>query len=75
VIATEPSRHLVNECSALAPAVLAVPMLRRSDLVGFLAVGKKTNREIYRLDEIHNLARAVHQAGGIATRTARAGQA
>ena len=38
-------------------------MLRRSELVGFLTVGKKTNREIYRRDEIDNLARTVHQAG------------
>ena len=54
--------HL-DKCSSLAPAVLSLPMLRRSELVGFLAFGRKISREIYRPDEIDNLARAVHQVG------------
>jgi len=48
---------------ALASAALALPMVRRSELVGLLAVGKKIAREIYRPDEIDNLARAVRQVG------------
>jgi hypothetical protein len=38
-------------------AVLAFPMLRRSELVGFLIVGPKFQRDPYRPDEIENLAR------------------
>ncbi len=48
---------------ALAPAALALPMVRRSELVGLLAVGTKIEREIYRPDEIDNLARAARQVG------------
>jgi len=48
---------------ALASAALALPMVRRSELVGFLAVGRKIEREVYRPDEIDNLARAVRQVG------------
>ncbi len=48
---------------ALEPAALALPMVRRSELVGFMAVGKKIEREIYRPDEIDNLARATRQVG------------
>ncbi len=47
----------------LASAALALPMVRRSELVGFLALGKKIEREIYRPDEIDNLARATRQVG------------
>jgi hypothetical protein len=46
---------------ALASATLAVPVIRRSELVGFLAVGEKGDRTLYRQDEIDNLVRAVHQ--------------
>jgi hypothetical protein len=53
--------HLTD--STLAPAVLALPMTRRSDLVGFLVVGKKTDRQVYRVDEIANLARTTQQVG------------
>ena len=53
----------LDKGSTLAPAVLAMPMLRRSELVGFLTVGEKINREIYRLDEIDILSRAVQQTG------------
>lgn len=48
---------------ALEPAALALPMVRRSELVGFLAVGRKVAREVFRPDEIDNLARAVRQVG------------
>ena len=46
---------------ALASAALALPMVRRSELVGLLAVGKKIEREVYRPDELDNLARATRQ--------------
>jgi len=42
-------------------AALALPVIRRSELVGFLAVGEKTDRTLYRPDEIENLVRTVHQ--------------
>lgn len=48
---------------ALAPAVLALQMFRRSELVGFLAVGEKTDREVFRLDEIEYLARTAREVG------------
>ena len=47
----------------LASAALALPMVRRSELVGLLAVGIKIAREVYRPDEIDNLARATRQVG------------
>jgi HPt (histidine-containing phosphotransfer) domain-containing protein len=40
---------------------LALPVVRRSELVGFLAVGEKTDRTLYRPDEIEDLVRTVHQ--------------
>lgn len=48
---------------ALASATFALPMVRRSELVGLLAVGAKIEREVYRPDEIENLARAARQVG------------
>jgi hypothetical protein len=47
----------------LASAALALPMVRRSELVGLVAVGNKIAREVYRPDEIDNLARATRQVG------------
>jgi hypothetical protein len=54
--------HLSDD-SALTPGVLALPMTRRSELIGFLVVGKKNDREVYRVDEIANLARMAQQVG------------
>jgi hypothetical protein len=54
--------HLTDHLG-LAPAVLALPMTRRSELIGFLVVGKKTDRQVYRVDEIANLARTAQQVG------------
>jgi hypothetical protein len=48
---------------ALASAAIALPMVRRSDLVGFLVIGQKIARDIYRPDEVENLARAARQVG------------
>jgi hypothetical protein len=48
---------------ALGSAALALPMVRRAELVGLLAVGRKIEREIYRPDEIDNLARTARQVG------------
>lgn len=42
-------------------AVLALPLVRRAELVGFLAVAAKTDHTLYRPDEIDNLVRTVHQ--------------
>jgi hypothetical protein len=42
-------------------AALALPVVRRAELVGFLAVAEKTDRTVFRPDEIENLLRAVHQ--------------
>jgi len=42
-------------------AALALPVVRRSELVGFLVVGEKTDRTVYRPDEIENLVRTVQQ--------------
>jgi hypothetical protein len=44
-----------------ALVALALPVVRRAELVGFLAVAAKTDRTSYRPDEIENLVRAVHQ--------------
>ena len=38
-------------------------MIRRSQLVGFLAVGKKVEPVAYRPDEIDNIARVTRQIG------------
>lgn len=46
---------------ALASAALAIPVVRRSELVGFLAVSEKTDRTLYRPDEIETLVRTVNQ--------------
>jgi hypothetical protein len=54
--------HLTDDLR-LAPAVLALPMTRRSELIGFLVVGKKIDRQVYRVDEIANLARTAQQVG------------
>jgi hypothetical protein len=45
----------------LASPALILPVVRRSELVGFVAVTEKTDRTLYRPDEIENLLRAVHQ--------------
>jgi hypothetical protein len=42
-------------------AALALPVVRRAELVGFLAVAEKTDRTVFRPDEIESLLRAVHQ--------------
>jgi hypothetical protein len=42
-------------------AALALPAVRRAELVGFLAVAEKTDRTVFRPDEIESLLRAVHQ--------------
>lgn len=41
--------------------VLSVPVIRRSELVGFLFVSEKKDKTLYRPDEIENVVRAVHQ--------------
>jgi hypothetical protein len=53
----------LSDEQGLAPAALAFPMTRRSELVGFLVVGRKTDRQVYRVDEIANLARTAQQVG------------
>ena len=42
-------------------AALALPVVRRAELVGFLAVSAKTDRTLYRPDEIETLVRTVQQ--------------
>ena len=44
----------------LASPALILPMVRRSELAGFLAVAEKTDRTVFRPDEIESLLRAVH---------------
>ncbi|HXZ69116.1 MAG TPA: GAF domain-containing protein [Alphaproteobacteria bacterium] len=44
-------------------AIMAFPILHRSDLIGALLVGDKRARQVYRPDEINNLARAANQVG------------
>jgi hypothetical protein len=44
-----------------AATTLAVPMVRRSELVGFLVVAQKADCTLYRPAEIDNLVRAIHQ--------------
>jgi hypothetical protein len=45
----------------LASPALILPVVRRSELVGFLAVAEKIDRTVFRPDEIESLLRAVHQ--------------
>jgi hypothetical protein len=45
----------------VALAALTLPVVRRSELVGFLAVAEKIDRTLYRPDEIESLVRVVHQ--------------
>jgi hypothetical protein len=42
-------------------AALALPVVRRAELVGFLAVSAKSDRTLYRPDEIETLVRTVQQ--------------
>jgi hypothetical protein len=42
-------------------AALALPVVRRAELVGFMAVSAKSDRTLYRPDEIENLVRTVQQ--------------
>ena len=44
----------------MASPALILPMVRRSELAGFLAVAEKTDRTVFRPDEIESLLRAVH---------------
>lgn len=44
-------------------AALALPMFRRSELVGFVILGEKAAQERYRPDEIENLRRTVREVG------------
>lgn len=44
-------------------AALALPMIHRNDLQGFVLVAKKPSLDVYRPDEIQVLARAVQQIG------------
>jgi hypothetical protein len=41
--------------------VLTVPVIRRSELVGFLVISEKNAKTLYRPDEVENVVRAVHQ--------------
>jgi hypothetical protein len=45
----------------LASPALILPAVRRSELVGFLAIAEKIDRTVFRPDEIESLLRAVHQ--------------
>jgi len=49
-------------------AALALPVVRRAELVGFLAVSAKTDRTLYRPDEIETLVRTVQQVSSDYTR-------
>jgi hypothetical protein len=39
------------------------PLARRGELVGFVRIGEKRNRDLYRPDQIERIARAVRQVG------------
>lgn len=43
--------------------VLALPVIRQTELVGFVVVGEKVDRTLYRTDEIKTLSRAVREVG------------
>jgi hypothetical protein len=44
-------------------AALALPMLHRGLLFGFVLLGEKPDRSVYRPDEIEALGHATHQVG------------
>lgn len=48
---------------ALGSPVLTLPMIRQTQLVGFVAVTEKVDRTVYRADEIETLGRAVRDVG------------
>jgi hypothetical protein len=51
-----------DTASALA-AALALPMLHRNALLGFVLLGSKPGGEVYRPDEVEVLCHAAHQVG------------
>lgn len=65
VVALRTDRHPVrcDETLSKLPAVIALPMSHRAELDGFVLVGNKRSREIYRPDEIELLGFAATQVG------------
>lgn len=61
----ESSDKRVAQTLSLWPARFRLSMVRRHELVGFLAVAEKTDRTLYRPDEIENLLRTVHQVSTV----------
>ncbi len=53
----------INDTRSTLPALLALPMMRRSTLDGFVLLESKSHGEPYRPDEIELLEFAVNQAG------------
>lgn len=52
-----------TETASKLPAALALPMLHRGALLGFVLLGEKPDNSVYRPDEIEMLGHATHQVG------------
>lgn len=65
VVALRSDGHPVRreDTASHLPAVIALPMSHRAVLDGFILVGPKRSKEIYRPDEIELLGFAAHQVG------------
>ena len=55
-----PKPYYFGRLGLVSPALI-LPAVRRSEVVGFLAVAEKIDRTVFRPDEIESLLRAVHQ--------------
>ena len=52
-----------SQTASMLPAILALPMLHRNELLGFVLLGPKPGGDGYRPDEVEVLSYATHQIG------------